>query len=80
MFISSASKDESKQGILHILYSGPEATDLVSMGEKKIVEMALKELESCLGKEVREHYVDSYMVDWTKEKFFLGGYSYPVLN
>jgi len=43
---------------------------LAALGEKKIVQMALKELESCLGKEVNDEYIDSYMMDWTQEKFF----------
>mmetsp|Transcript_11503 Transcript_11503/g.9942 ORF Transcript_11503/g.9942 Transcript_11503/m.9942 type:complete len:100 (+) Transcript_11503:879-1178(+) len=65
---------------MHILFSGPEAPELLKLGKEKIAQMAVRQLESQFGSIAADSYVDCYMANWAEEPYIQGGYSYPVFN
>lgn len=53
----------------HLSFEGPEALKVV-----------LKELDKIMGSPVSRTLIDSHIMDWTKQPYIRGSYSYPSLG
>ena len=66
--------------ILTAFVNGDKASYLSSIGKEAINEI-LSDLDRIFGKNVASKSItDSYIMDWNKEPYIRGCYSYPVLN
>lgn len=71
---------DTKDHVLTAFINGKNAEYLSNLGEQAVY-VALHELDEFFGdRKATENFVDSYIIDWSKEPYIKGAYSYPSFN
>ncbi|EAY28030.1 flavin monoamine oxidase family protein [Microscilla marina] len=71
---------DTQDHVLTAFVNGENAEYLSSLGEQAVY-VALHELDEFYGeRKATDNLVDSYIMDWSKEPYIKGAYSYPALN
>ena len=78
-WVTGLGKD-TQSHVLTGFINGENAEYLSSLGDQAVY-VALHELDQVFGdRKATENFEDSYIIDWSKEPYIKGSYSYPSLN
>jgi monoamine oxidase len=79
-FYPSGYMKSMPNNVLVGLVVGESAEKLSEVG-KNVIKVALKELDSMFGKKIASRtLIDYFIMDWTKEPFIQGGFSFPSVG